>query len=261
MAMERLQKILAAAGLGSRRSCEELIVAGRVFVDGKRVTELGAKADADTQRIDCDGEPVRPVKKLYYLINKPKGYVCTTSDPAGRPCAVDIVPCRDQRMFTVGRLDSDTQGLLIVTNDGAFAQRVAHPRHGVTKTYEARVKGGLSNTAKQKLLDGIWIDGHHCAAKWVKIIKRKGRETVLRITMQEGRNREVRRMLGRLGHTVTQLARVGIGSLEDDALRTGRYRKLRVAEIQELMGQSKAPAGRSPKTRRPAKRRSLKGKS
>ena len=260
MTEERLQKILAAAGLGSRRSCEDLIVAGRVFVDGKRVTELGTKADPDTQKIDCDGEAVRPAKKLYYLINKPRGYVCTTSDPAGRPRAVDLVPCRDQRMFTVGRLDSDTEGLLIVTNDGSFAQQVAHPRYGVTKTYEARVKGALSDEAKQGLLDGIWIDGHRCSAQWVKILKRKGSETILRLVMQEGRNREVRRMLGRLGHRVTYLARVCIGSLEDKTLRAGRYRKLRVAEIQELLGQTKPASARSTKARKPTEKRRPKGK-
>ncbi len=248
--MERLQKILAAAGCGSRRSCEELITQGRVSVDGQVVSELGAKADPHTQLVECDGERVRPARKVYYLLNKPKGVVCTNADPAGRRRAIDLLPHHAQRLFTVGRLDADSEGLLIVTNDGDFAQRISHPRHGMTKTYDARVRGAMGNETRQKLLDGVWIDGHCCRPVRVKILKRRSRETVLRIMMQEGRNREVRRMLSRVGHRVLGLRRIRIGPLEDPGLRVGRCRKLRPDEVAALLDVSSADPGPRPRGRR-----------
>jgi len=234
MGVERLQKILASAGLGSRRSCETLILEGRVTVDGRCVAELGSKADPDRQAIACDGEPVRPAKKLHFLVNKPVGYLCTNADASGRQRAIDLVPLRDGRLFTVGRLDADTEGLLIITNDGQFAQCIAHPRYGVTKTYDARIRGLISNATKRELLTGVWLLGHRCRAVWVKILKRTGRESRVRITMHEGRNREVRRMLAKVGHPVLHLRRIRIGPLEDTALRPGKCRKLRPNELKEL---------------------------
>ena len=235
MAEERLQKILAAAGLGSRRACETLIEQGRVTVDGEIVTELGTKADPDTQEIACDGERVRPVRKMYYLINKPAGVVCTNDDERGRPRVIDLLPCRDQRLFTVGRLDANTEGLLIVTNDGAFAQKVAHPRFGITKVYRARVQGHFTGEASRQLEEGVWVAGHRCAAVSVRIAKRKRVESVVEVTMQEGRKREVRRMLNKVGHRVMHLERIRIGNISDRTLRLGKHRKLTREEVEGLL--------------------------
>jgi len=238
MALERLQKILAAAGLGSRRSCEELILQGRVTVDGKVVAELGSKADPARQKIFCDGEIVRQEKKLYFLINKPQGYVSTNEDERDRPRVIDLLPMHGERLFTVGRLDADTEGLLIVTNDGDFAQRVAHPRYGVTKTYRANVHGVLNNFAKQELMAGVWIAGHRCSATWVKVVKKGHSDSQVEITMHEGRNREVRRMLAKVGHPVAHLRRVRIGPLEDHNLKLGQARRLEPTEVKELLDAS-----------------------
>jgi len=257
MAQERLQKILAEAGLGSRRSCETLITQGRVTVDGRTVSELGAKADPARQTVTCDGERVRPAKKLYYLLNKPQGYVCTNDDPEGRPRAIDLLPAgaRDRRLFTVGRLDVATEGLLILTNDGDFAQRVAHPRHETARTYEARVRGEFTNAAKRQLLEGVWILGHLCAATWVKIVHRKEPVSVIRITLREGRNREVRRMLAKTGHQVLHLRRIRIGDVEDRSLRPGKWRRLTDEEIRSFLGDPVNPA------RRRKRRKLTKGKT
>ncbi len=239
MALERLQKVLAAAGVGSRRGCEVVITQGRVTVDGKVVTELGTKVDIETQDVRCDGESVRPAKKAYFLVNKPKGYVSTNEDERGRPRVIDLLPMHGERLFTVGRLDADTEGLLIVTNDGDFAQRIAHPRFGVDKTYRALVRGAMANGAKQDLLAGVWVNGFRCEASWVKILKRAPSESTVEITIHEGRNREVRRMLFKVGHAVMHLRRVKIGPLEDQVLRLGQVRRLTPEEVQALMAASK----------------------
>lgn len=236
MALQRLQKVLAAAGLGSRRKCEEFITQGRCAIDGKRVTELGTKVDPDLQEITCDGEPVRPARNVYLLVNKPKGYVSTNEDERGRPRVIDLLPHRSERLFTVGRLDADTEGLLIVTNDGDFTQRVSHPRYGVSKTYRAVVHGAITNSAKQELLEGVWLAGHRCQSSWVKIVHRGREESTVEITMHEGRNREVRRMLSKVGFPVKQLRRVKIGPLQDETLRPGHNRKLTPEEVQMLLG-------------------------
>ena len=261
MALERLQKILAAAGRGSRRSCEELILQGRVTVDGKVVTELGSKADPNRQTVLCDGEVVRQEKKLYFLVNKPQGCVSTSEDERGRPRVIDLLPMHGERLFTVGRLDADTEGLLIVTNDGDFAQRVAHPRYGVTKTYRANVRGVLNNFAKQELMAGVWIAGHRCSATWVKVLKKGHNDSQLEVTMHEGRNREVRRMLAKIGHPVAHLRRVRIGPLEDRNLKLGQVRRLEPAEVRALLDASataaRRPAPAAGRKARPARRKEL----
>ena len=244
MAAERLQKILASAGLGSRRSCEELIRQGRVTVDGQRVIELGTKADPARQDIRCDGEPVRPAKKVYFLVHKPSGYISTSRDEQGRRRVLDLLPMREEKLFTVGRLDAETEGLLIVTNDGDFAQRVAHPRYGVSKTYHARVAGAVTTATRRELVTGVWLLGRRCRAEWVKVLKRKPRESLVEIKMHEGRNREVRRMLAKVGHRVLHLRRVRIGPIEDPALRPGKSRKLRPQEIRALLGDAEATPAR-----------------
>ena len=245
MALERLQKILAAAGLGSRRSCEELILQGRVTVDGRTVTELGSKADSKRQKIFCDGERVRPAKAVYLLVNKPAGYVCTNRGERGRPRVLDLLRKRSQRLFTVGRLDTETEGLLIVTNDGDFAQRVAHPRYGVSKTYHARVRGSVTSAARRELMTGVWLAGRRCCATWVKVLKQRAKESLVEITMHEGRNREVRRMLAAVGHPVTELRRIRIGSIADPALPPGKSRNLRQDEIQALLDDVEVKPGRA----------------
>lgn len=268
MALERLQKVLAAAGLGSRRSCELLIEQGRVTVAGETVTELGTRADPDQQEIRCDGELVRPRRKLYYLVNKPRGLVCTSDDERGRPTVFHLLPARDQRLFTIGRLDANSEGLLIVTNDGDFAQRVAHPRNGVTKTYIVEVAGRITPAAARELLHGVWVAGHLCRAVAVTTLKCKSAESRVEITMREGRKREVRRMLARVGLKVRRLYRTRIGDLEDPDLRPGSWRKLRAEEVAALRNFSRAEspdaprrkdaaphASRPPRTRRSAVRK------
>lgn len=259
MAMERLQKILASAGLGSRRSCEELILQGRVTVDGCQVRELGSKADPEHQQVACDGERVHPSKKLHFLVNKPRGYVCTNADADGRPRAIDLVPLHGQRLFTVGRLDVNTEGLLIITNDGAFAQRVAHPRHGVTKTYEVRVRGLVANATKRELTTGVWLSGRRCCAVRVKVLKQNARESLLTLTLHEGRNHEVRRMLAKVGHPVRSLRRIRIGSLEDPRLPPGKSRRLRPDELNALLAPQE-PARAHPQRKRARAQASPKGK-
>lgn len=245
MALERLQKVLAAGGRGSRRSCEELITQGRVTVNGRTVTQLGTKVDTERQEVRCDGEVVRAARNVYFLINKPKGYVCTNADERGRPCVFDLLPMRDARLFTVGRLDADTEGLLIVTNDGDFTQCVAHPRYGVSKTYRATVRGAMTNAAKRDLLAGVWIAGNRCAASWVKIVRRGRTDSLVEITMHEGRNREVRRMMAKVGFPVAHLRRFRIGLLEDDTLPLGDWRKLSPEEVRTLVGAATSQGRRS----------------
>lgn len=235
MAKERLQKILAEAGLGSRRSCEVLITQGRVSVDGQVVTELGAKANPHTQDVRCDGERVRVERKVYFLLNKPQGYHCTNRDESGRPQVVDLLRSVHQRLYTVGRLDAATEGLIILTNDGAFAQHVAHPRHGVIKTYHAEVKGSFTGQNKRQLLDGVWVAGAKARAVQVKVLRRGEQRSIVEVALREGRNRIVRRMLAKVGHRVQWLRRVAIGEIHDARLAVGRSRKLSPAEVRGLM--------------------------
>lgn len=251
MATERLQKVLAAAGLGSRRSSEELISQGRVTVDGKVVTVLGTKVDIEKQDVRCDGEKVRPARQLYFLVNKPRNYVSTVKDEMGRPRVIDLVPHQAGRLFTVGRLDAESEGLLIVTNDGDFAQRVAHPRYGVGKTYHARVHGEISPRARQALVDGVRVGPDIFKASFAKVIKKGRNDSIIELTLHEGKNREVRRMLKAVGNPVAQLIRVKIGSIEDDTLRPGQCRKLKAEEVQALI-ESTTPKrqGQAKKNRR-----------
>src|SRR5208283_4845699 len=169
--MERVHKILAHAGVGSRRHCEALIVAGRVTVDGKPVRELGSQADPEQQKICVDGEPVHTERSVYWLVNKPRGYLCTNQDPAGRPLAIDLVPQVAQRVYTVGRLDEASEGLLLLTNDGDLAFRLMHPRFGVEKTYMVQVAGKPTKEHLLQLLKGVWLSDGHVRARQVKRLK------------------------------------------------------------------------------------------
>ncbi len=244
----RLQKVLAAAGIGSRRHCEEYIVEGRVTVDGKIVSELGARVDPAAQEIRLDGELIRQERKRYYVLNKPPGYVCTNRDPAGRPLAVELVPSDRARLFTVGRLDENSSGLILVTNDGALANRLAHPRFKVRRTYRVQVVGRPSADTLAALRKGMHFAEGCFKAMSVKRTGSQGKSTFLEIVMTEGQNREIRRMLARLGHKVIRLERIGFGSLWLGRLREGEFRPLKPDEIDKLRGLSDGHdgAGRAP---------------
>jgi 23S rRNA pseudouridine2605 synthase len=231
--MERLNKLLAHAGVGSRRHCEDLIAAGRVTVDGQTVRELGTKVGPE-QRVAVDGQPVRAERSVYWLVNKPRGYLCTNHDPAGRPLAIDLVPHVSQRVYTVGRLDEASEGLLLLTNDGDLANRLMHPRFGVEKTYLVQVAGRPTRDDLLRLLKGVWLSEGHVRARHVKRIKNQGESTWLRIVLSEGKNREIRRMLARLGHKVMRLQRVAIGPVPIGRLASGKARRLTAAELEAL---------------------------
>jgi 23S rRNA pseudouridine2605 synthase len=232
--MIRLNKFLAHAGAGSRRHCDELVSAGRVRIDGEVVRELGMQVDPDRQKISVDGQSVQSEREVYWLVNKPRGYLCTNHDPAGRPRAIDLVQHVSQRVYTVGRLDEASEGLLLLTNDGELAYRLMHPRFGVEKTYDVLVAGSPSSTDQQQLLKGVWLSDGHVHARRVKRLKKSGESTWLRIVLAEGKNREIRRLLARLGHKVLRLKRIAIGPIRIGTLRSGKARRLRVEEIDQL---------------------------
>ena len=264
MALERLQKILARAGVASRRASEDIIAAGRVTVDGEVVSELGAKADLETQDVRLDGRRLRREPLEYWILNKPKGVVCTNDDPAGRTRPVDLVLQSDARLFPVGRLDADSQGLLLLTNDGTLANRLTHPRYEVPKTYQATVDGRVTGKEVQRLLKGVHLAEGKTAPPRVKVVKRSRSRSVLIITLREGRNRQVRRMLARLGHPVRDLVRTRIGRLSVRGLGSGKARRLTRQEIEYLKelpdtdpaADAKGRGGKRKKRNTPAGRRS-----
>jgi 23S rRNA pseudouridine2605 synthase len=226
---ERLQKVLAQAGLGSRRTCEELIADGRVTVNGD-VATLGTRADPEADAIEVDGARIGVRQGLvHYLLNKPSGVVTTASDPQGRPTVVGLVPT-EPRVFPVGRLDADTEGLLVLTNDGELAHRLTHPSFGVDKEYLAEVTGIPSRGALRRLREGVDLDDGPTAPARVSLVG----DHMLRITIHEGRNRQVRRMCEAVGHPVRRLVRVRIGPLADRRLPPGEWRPLTQAEVRAL---------------------------
>lgn len=232
--MERLNKFLAHAGVGSRRHCDGLITGGRVKIDGRRVTDLGLRVDPETQIVSVDDHPVRHERPAYWLVHKPPGYLCTNRDPAGRPLALDLIPHVDQRVFTVGRLDEASEGLLLMTNDGELADALTHPRYGVEKTYLVLVAGKPSAEDFRKMLDGVWLSDGKVRAKDVRRLKPQGDSTWVRVVLNEGKNREIRRMLAQLGHKVLKLRRVAIGPVQLDKLPKGKSRRLSLPELEAL---------------------------
>ena len=237
MPIERLQKTLAAAGIGSRRAVEDLIREGRITVGG-RVAELGDRADPDTDQIAVDGVVITTRQGLvHYLVNKPAGVISTADDPQGRPTVVSLVPA-EPRVFPVGRLDAETEGLLLVTNDGALTHRLTHPSFGVEKEYLAQVEGRPSRAAIRRLREGVELDDGPTAPARVAPVE----PDVLRIVIHEGRNRQVRRMCDAIGHPVIRLVRTRIGPLRDQRLAPGAWRPLTVAELRALEA---AASGRS----------------
>lgn len=234
--LERLQKILAQAGVASRRKCEELIVAGQVEVNGEKVTELGAKADPATDVITVNGKPIRAEKKLYLMLNKPKGVITSANDPQGRKVVTDFLHGIQERVYPVGRLDYDTEGLLLLTNDGELANLLTHPRHHVPRTYLATVKGIPHGTSLEKLQKGIELEDGVTAPAEVEYydVDTEKNEATITITITEGRNRQVRRMFEAIRHPVRKLKRIKFGDLTLQSLPRGKYRHLTQQEVQDL---------------------------
>jgi len=240
--MDRLQKILAAAGVASRRKAEELISAGRVTVNGKVVTELGSKADPTTDTITVDGKPLQPAQRFaYLLLNKPKGYVTTASDPEGRPTVMDLLGDWPERVYPVGRLDYASEGLLLLTNDGDLAQQLTKAASHVPKTYHVKISGKPSEQALQRLRNGITIpldDGRRVKLSPTKIrLLEDAPNPWYEITLTEGRNRQIRRMFQELGHYVEKIKRVQLGPLRLD-VAPGKFRSLTGREVQALKNSS-----------------------
>ncbi len=236
----RLQKLLAQSGVGSRRKCEELMLDGLVEVDGEIVTRLGTKVDPRTAVIRVDGRRLPPVSAHVYLVlNKPRGVVSTMSDPEGRRNLSDFVGDRPERLFHVGRLDTDTDGLLILTNDGDFAQRLAHPSYEVDKTYVAEVDGVPTTATLARLRDGVTLEDGPVAVSKVRVLskQRSGAKerAIVELVIHEGRNRIVRRLLAHVGHPVKRLTRTRIGPVAIGQLRSGQLRELSASEIGDLL--------------------------
>lgn len=243
----RLQKILASAGLGSRRHCESLILEGRVEVDRQVVSELGAKADPARQEIRVDGVNLPRPKLVYFMVNKPTGIVSTNADPSGRPRVIDLVPYTG-RLFTVGRLDMSSEGLILVTNDGALADRLTHPRYGVTKTYQVEVAGTLDRKELEKLRKGVHLAEGFARVVSVKVVRQYHHSSLLEMVLAEGRNREIRRVLAKVGHKVERLRRIAIGPLRLAELPTGQVRPLEAEEVRRL--ERAARGGKPPRKKR-----------
>jgi len=240
-----LQKVLAAAGVGSRRACEELIAAGRVTVDG-RTARLGDRADPTTSVIHVDGERVVTDTRMVYLaLNKPRGVVSTMSDERGRPGIADLLgPSVPQRVYHVGRLDADSEGLLLLTNDGDLAHRLMHPSYGVAKTYLAEVPGPVPRGLGRRLRAGIELDDGPAAVDSFRVVDATGRRALVEITLHEGRKHIVRRLMEAVGHPVRRLVRTAVGPVKLGDLRSGRWRHLTRTEVAALF--RAAEHGRAP---------------
>ena len=230
--LERLQKVLAKAGVASRRRAEELIRQGKVRVDGKVVTEMGTKVDPETQNIECDGVAlVSREEKVYILLNKPTGYLSTVDDPQGRPIVTDLLKNIAERVYPVGRLDLNTEGALLLTNDGEMAQKILHPSHEVNKTYVAKVKGVPGKKKLDVLSKGIELEGRKTWPARIKVLKTLAQSTVIQIVIHEGRKRQVRKMFEAIGHPVLALKRTAYGQLQLGGLGPGKYRFLTPRDI------------------------------
>jgi len=253
MARVRIQKYLSAQGVASRRAVEQIVLEGRIKVNGKIPEKLPCLVDPETDEIRVDGKVVgnRPARKVYYLLNKPKGVVCTQSDPAGRPKAIDLIPRSKQRIYCVGRLDADSTGIIILTNDGELTQSLTHPSYGVPKTYVVEIAGHIGGSQIEKLKSGGWIDRKRTAPLRIKVLHRGQTRSVLSIRLTEGRNREIRRLLARQGHNVLKLKRVSIGPVTDRGLKIGSFRPLSAAQVARL--RKARPATGKPPTQ-PAKK-------
>lgn len=231
---ERLQKFLAAAGIASRREAEQIILEGRVQVDGQVVTELGTRVEPAKQEIFVDGQKIGKVKHVYYAVNKPTGIVCTANDPSGRPRVIDLLPPDVGRVYNVGRLDMSSEGLILVTNDGDLANLLTHPRHGVRKYYEVHVAGEPGPDVLSQLRRGVHLAEGFVKPVDVRVKGKKKNSGVLEMVLDEGRNREVRRLLARVGHKVQRLIRIAVGPIRLGELPKGASRMLTPEEVRKL---------------------------
>lgn len=235
MPLLRLQKILAEAGVASRRGAERLIQGGRVRVNGRVVAELGAKADPEADRIELDGRPLPPREaRRCILLHKPAGYLTTRVDPRGRPTVFALLPDLGARLYPVGRLDGDAEGLLLFTNDGALTYRLTHPRHGVQRVYEVQVEGRITPSALATLRAGVLLEDGPAVPDLVQPLGHEGGRSRLRVTLSEGRYREVKRIFQALGHPVRRLVRIQFGPLRLGRLPVGEWRPLTPAEVRAL---------------------------
>ena len=233
MAKQRLQKVLAAAGVASRRKCEQLILDGAVQVNRKLVDTLPAFADPEKDIITVNGKKIQPERKVYFLLNKPKGVICSNFDPQGRKKAIDLVPA-SERIFCVGRLDADSTGIIILTNDSELTNRLTHPKYRVPETYLVRVKGQIGGEAVEKLKKGVWLAEGKTAGASIKVLRRSHKESLIEITIGQGLNRQIRRMLSKVGLSVKSLTRTQIGKLTTRGLGVGKFRVLTRAEVAYL---------------------------
>ncbi len=231
----RLQKVLAEAGVASRRAAEGLIREGRVSVNGQVVTELGVKVDPERDEVAVDGRTLRrPTERVYVMLNKPAGVLSTARDPQGRPTVLHLVAGVGARLFPVGRLDADTEGLLLLTDDGELAHRLLHPRFHVPKTYLAEVRGSLPQAALARLATGVELEDGRTAPAEVRLVRRGAERSVVELTLREGRKRQVKRMLAAVGHPVLTLRRVSFGPLTLGRLPVGSWRRLTRREVEAL---------------------------
>lgn len=234
MPLVRLQKVIAEAGLASRRKAEEWMVAGRVTVNGKVVSRLGARVDPERDKVAVDGRVIGEEPKVVIVLNKPRGYLSTASDDRGRPTVVDLVKGVGRRVFPVGRLDLDTEGLIIMTNDGPLANGLSHPSREVPKTYAALVRGHPGRLALKTLAEGVQLDDGRTAPARVRLLGAHGGNAILELSIHEGRNHEVRRMCEAVGHEVLDLRRTRLGPLILGSLKPGEFRRLTEAEVEAL---------------------------
>ncbi|WP_078596968.1 pseudouridine synthase [Evansella clarkii] len=233
--MERLQKVIAQAGVTSRRKAEQLIIDGKVFVNGKKVTELGTKVDTQTDEVVVDGVPLDKEEPVYFLLYKPAGVISSVADDKGRKVVTDYI-FTDKRVYPVGRLDSDTSGLLLLTNDGDFANTLMHPKYKIYKTYVAKVEGMPLRETVRKLEKGIVLEDGKTAPAKAKVIRTDKRKNtaIIELSIREGKNRQVRRMLESVGHPVIKLKRESYGFLDLKGLNAGEYRELKPHEVKQL---------------------------
>lgn len=266
MPAERLQKILARAGVASRRRAETLITAGRVAVDGRVVAELGAKADPRKQRITVDGKPIAAERRVYLLLHKPRGVVSTVRDPEGRQTVLDLVRGIEERVVPVGRLDFHTSGVLLLSNDGDFANGLLHPKHRVPRVYVVKVQGAMSEEDLDRWRNGVRLGRRLTAPAEVRFMRHEGNKTWFEITLRQGQNRQIVRMGEETGFPVMRLARTEFAGIVSEGLRPGRWRYLTVDELRQLKRRYGVPAKvraqqptvpakpKRPSTRRPSAR-------
>lgn len=230
---QRLQKILASAGIDSRRNCEQLILEGSVTVNGQVVNELPAFADPEKDDIRVDGQRIQRSDKVYFLLNKPKGVICTNADPMNRSKAVDLIDC-PERIFCVGRLDADTTGAIILTNDSELTNRLTHPRYELPKTYHVTIRGRMEGDDVEKLKKGVWLSEGKTERAAVKVLRKTNEETLLEVSIRQGLNRQVRRTFAHLGFKVRALKRTQIGNIVLKGIAVGAYKPLTKAQIAYL---------------------------